>query len=61
MNDPVGLFKEEWINEEQAILLAMSMLECSREEALEAIKEIQGREPRLGAERTMMSAVMRRD
>lgn len=47
MNDPVGIFKEEWIDEEQAVRLAMSLLKCSRNEALLALKEFRDENPDL--------------
>lgn len=47
VNDPVGIFKEEWIDEEQAVRLAMSLLKCSRNEALLALKEFRDENPDL--------------
>ena len=47
MENPADLFNEEWINEKQAILMAMIILECSVEEAIQTLADFRAENPSL--------------
>ena len=47
LGEMTDIFEQEWLDEEQAILMAMLVLECTVEEAALAVKEFKEEYPDL--------------